>query len=482
MSLLSHIAKSYGQPSSNSNLSGDMPKIKPFEEMGQTGLLRTKGNNAIVFEEWLSSLSSYRQRQVYREMRDNDAGLGAMFFALEMILRQAEWYVEAGKANSKGEQYAQFFRDCMEDMSHPWSDFIGEAVNMFVFGFSLFETVYKRRQGPDGKKASKFDDGLIGWRKMAPRSQESIMYWSWDDAGGLQGAVQLAAPDYIVTTMPIEKLLLFRTTSIKNNPEGRSVLRNCYRPWTFKKRLEEVIGIGIERDVCGLPVLTCSAEGLKAMGGMDNAKRIVTNIRIDDQMGVILPMANDEKGQPHIKLELIKAAGAKQTDGEAAIKRHNQEMFNTILAGFIEFGQGERGSRSLHMSATQIFAQAISAFMASIADVFNRIAVPRLMALNAMDLSLAPKLVPGEIGVRDLDELASYVQKLSASGLTFFDKDTASFLRKAAKMPDQPADDAETREVPLDDPDEPQGPGTKPAAAAPPQGDQQAEHQLATAV
>src|ERR1017187_5438137 len=117
----------------------------------------------------------------------------------------------------------------MEDMSSPWEDFIAECVTQFWFGFSLFEQVYKRRQGPDGKTSSRFDDGLIGWRKFAPRAQESILYWIWDDEGGLQGAVQLAAPDYHTVPIPIEKLLLFRTTSLKNNPEGRSVLRNCYR-------------------------------------------------------------------------------------------------------------------------------------------------------------------------------------------------------------------------------------------------------------
>lgn len=413
-----------------------------------------------------------------------------MFFALEMILRQAEWYVEAGKGNKQGEEYAQFIRDCMDDMSHTWSDFIAEIVNMFAFGFSLFETPYKRRLGPQTRRpSSKFNDGLIGWRKMAPRSQESILYWIWDDDGGLQGAQQLAAPDYILTAMPIESLLLFRTTSIKNNPEGRSLLRNCYRPWTFKKRLEEVIGIAIERDGCGLPVIYASAEVVaNTPGGLEGLKRIVTNVRQDDQAGIVMPAAFDDKGNRQCELVLLKSAGARQTDGEAAIKRHNQEMFNTILAGFIEFGQGERGSRSLHMSATQIFAQAVSAFMDSIAAVINRIAIPRLMALNSMDLALAPKIVPGEIGVRDLDELASYIQKLSQSGMTFFDKDTVSYCRKAAGMPDEPADDAAVREEPLDDPQEPQGPnapsnnpGVKPTAAAGGQSDEQASDQLETA-
>jgi hypothetical protein len=427
---------------------GAIAPAKPMAEIGVTGLLRTRGTG-YIYEEFLNNLSTYRQRYVYREMRDNDAVIGSMFFALEMILRKAEWRVDPAPGK-KGQQYAEFVHSCMEDCSHTWEDFIAENVSMFAFGFSLFETVYKRRQGADGRKASRFDDGLIGWRKMAPRAQESILYWIWDDAGGLQGAVQLAAPDYHTVPIPIEKLLLFRTTSLKNNPEGRSVLRNVYRSWFFKRRIEEVEGIGIERDLCGIPVLYASAEALEAMGGTQAAQQLVTNIRMDDQMGVILPLAYDDNKNPLVKLELLKSGGAKQTNAGETISRYNADILNTMLAGFVQFGQTPTGSRSLHMSATQIFSLAIGAFMDSIAAVMNRIAIPRLMQLNKMDLKYAPKLMAGEIGVRDLEELSTFVQQLSMAGLTFIDKPTQDAIRKVGRLPPLP-DDNEDNVPPVPD-------------------------------
>ena len=461
MALIDRIAKSslnaqygsHGQPSEVFVIPGavtDLPKPIPFGEIGVSGVLRTRGVG-YLYEEWLLDLSTYRQKQIYREMRDNDAVIGALFFALEMILRKAEWHVEQADGDKDG-KYAQFIEECMQDMSHTWEDFIAECVNMFAFGYSLFETVYKRRLGPDGKSASKYKDGLIGWRKHAPRAQESILYWIWDDEGGLQGAVQLAAPDYHTVPIPIEKLLLFRTTSIKNNPEGRSLLRNVYRSWFFKRRIEEVEGIGIERDLCGIPVLYCTSEALAAMGGQSEAIKLVTNIRVDDQAGVVLPLAYDEKGNPLVKLELLKAAGSKQTDAGTTISRYNSDILNTVLAGFVQFGQGPTGSRALHMSATQIFSLAITAFMDGVAGVMNRIAIPRLMKLNKFPQELSPKLVPGEIGVRDLDELSSFIQQLSQSGLTFFDTETQDYLRKVARLPATPKDDEGKPVDPTQDP------------------------------
>src|SRR6266478_4328894 len=74
--------------------STDLPKPRPLEEIGVTGLLRTKGFAGYVYDEPNRDLSTFRSKQIYREMRDNDAVIGAMFFALEMILRRAEWRVE----------------------------------------------------------------------------------------------------------------------------------------------------------------------------------------------------------------------------------------------------------------------------------------------------------------------------------------------------------------------------------------------------
>ena len=434
--------KPSGSASIPGTLSPVLPKPKPFEEIGVSGLLRTKGVG-FLYEEFLPELSAQRAKLFWREMRDNDPVIGAMFFALEMILRKAEWRIEPNPEGGKdADKYADFVESCREDLSHTWQDFIAECVSQYAFGFALFETVYKRRKGEDGRSASKFDDGLIGWRKFAPRSQESILYWIWDEGGGLQGAVQLAAPDYHTVSLPIEKLLLFRTTSLKNNPEGRSILRNCFRPWFFKRRIEEIEGIGIERDLCGLPVIYTTGEGMIAANQMGiNYNDIVRNIRRDDQEGVVLPNAYDEKGNPHVKLELLKGAGARQIDVNATIRRYNQDMLNSMLAGFIQLGDGDVGSWALASSKTRIFSIAIGAFMDSTAAVINRIAIPRLMKLNNMDTKQAPRLVPGDIEVRDLEELGAFVQRLAASGLTFFDKPTADYLRKQAHLPESPEED-----------------------------------------
>jgi hypothetical protein len=199
-------------------------KFNPMQEFGLTGLPRFGG---FVYEEWLQDLVGIRGRNIYREMRDNDPIIGAILFTIEMLCRQVSWSVKAGGDSPADQEAADFLNSCMHDMSTSWHDFITEALSMFVFGWSWHEICYKKRLGgadyADPLTRSKYDDGRIGWRKLPIRAQETLWRWTFDNEGGIKIMNQLPPPDFIPRRLPIEKALLFRTKSYKNNPEGRPI-------------------------------------------------------------------------------------------------------------------------------------------------------------------------------------------------------------------------------------------------------------------
>ncbi|NBO56040.1 MAG: hypothetical protein EBU84_15960, partial [Actinobacteria bacterium] len=218
-----------------------------FREAGSTGLRRTSG---YIFEEFLPQLQGYRAINTYREMRDNDPIVGAILFAIDKLIRQVQWRVQPATNSVEDKRAAKFVESCMHDMSTSWEDTISEILSMLPYGWSLHEIVYKKREGNEAsvsENRSRYDDGYIGWRKLPIRAQDTRQEWIFDKNGGIMGMVQSAPPDFTLRTIPIEKALLFRTTSDKNNPEGRSILRNAYRPWYFKRRIEEIEAIGVER-------------------------------------------------------------------------------------------------------------------------------------------------------------------------------------------------------------------------------------------
>src|SRR6185437_2004139 len=111
---------------------------------------------------------------------------------------------------------------------------------------------------PGSPATSKFTDGKIGWRRLPGRGQDTIIKWFFDENGQVHGLTQQPYSGPLID-LPVEKFLLFRAGNLKNNPEGRSILRNSYRAYYFIKRLEELEAIGVER-LNGFPLIYVPSE------------------------------------------------------------------------------------------------------------------------------------------------------------------------------------------------------------------------------
>lgn len=414
-----------------------------FEELGTTGLKQFSG---MIDEEFLPQLKGRKAIQVWKEMRDNDPTVGATLFALEMLMRQVSWRVEASDDSEQAQERAEFVDSNFNDMSDTWPDTLSSIFTFLPFGFSLHEEVYKRRLGVkplDPDNSSTFNDGLIGWSKLPVRAQETIERWIFDQqTGDLKGAIQRAAPDFRVRELPMAKMLLFRTSTHKGNPEGRSMLRNGYRPWFFKKRIEEIEAIGIERDLAGLPVVQVPKELLRT--GADGAskslleemKRLVRNIRRDQREGVIFPLEYDEGGRELYKLSLLSTGGRRQFDTTRIVQRYDTRMAQTVLADFIMLGHERVGSFALAAAKTNLFALALNAWLDSVQDIFNRVAIPRLFMVNGFDTAELPVLVHGDIETIEINDLATIITAMTGAGLSVFDDDTQQWIREQVGMPD----------------------------------------------
>ena len=389
-------------------------------ELGVTGV---KIFGGMVSEEFLRQLTGLRGTRVYREMTDNDATIGSMLFAIDKLLRNVEWKVEPADQTQEALDAAEFVDQCRNDMEQTWAEFLSEILSFLSFGFSVHEIVYKVRGGletSDLSKKSKFEDGKIGWRKFPIRAQETIWRWNLDpeNPNYIQSVEQLPPLGGSVT-IPMDKVLLFRTESRKDNPQGRSVLRNAYRAWYFKKRIEELEGIGIERDLAGLPVawvppnllLPTATREEKATLAM--VKKAVTSIRRDEQEGVVWPLCYDENNNKMYDLTLMTSGGSRQFDTTKVIDRWDRRIAMTVLADFILLGQSKVGSFALSSDKTDLFSLVILAWLQCIAGELNTKAIPKLLTLNSISQKLAPKFVPGSVEKEDVKGFIDGVWKLA---------------------------------------------------------------------
>ena len=430
-------------------------------ELGRTGLEQYGGR---IDDEILYQLKGDKRIKTFREMSENDAVLGAMLYAIEILIRGMDWTVEPGGDSASEQEAAEYLDSILVDMSHSMADFVSEWMATPAYGFCPFEIVYKVRQGASREpgQASRYSDGKIGVRKLAVRHPTTVDRWVFDESGGIQSLVQLPQFGKGAVELPIEKLLLFRMMARKNSPEGTSLLRRAYVPWFRKKRIETIEAIGIERDLNGLPVMYTPAEwhvsGGKYSAMLAEAEKIVRNIRNDEQAGAVLPNIYDEAGNKLLELTLLSTAGRRNFDTNAVVQRLAREMLMVALADVIVLGHEKVGSFALASSKTNMFAAGIGAMADDIETVLNRHLVPRLLALNGMPIDdRMPQYRHGDVESIDLMELADYIQKLSMAGFPLFPTESGELERDLLRAANLPADEI-GQPKPIIQPDEAEDP------------------------
>lgn len=412
-------------------------------EIGRTGL---NAHSGIVSEEYLVQLRGAKGRRILQEMAENEPIIGGFILAFIEVIRRMDWHIEDPEdADGEESDAAIFLRECLDDMSEDWPTTLGSILTCLTYGWSFHEIIYKRRNGPHEKPSqnSKFTDGRIGWRKFAPRSQHSLMQWVMDEEGGVQGMKQTTVQGTF--TIPIEKALLFRIRPENNNPEGRPIIRSCYRPWYFKKYIEEMEAIGVERDLAGLPKITMDVKYFYESASDDEKatkaamEAMARNIKRNEVEGIVFPVEYDKEGNKLIDIELMSTGGTRQQSTDDIISRNSQAMAMAVLADFLLLGHEKVGSKSLGVAKIDLWMLAVESVAKAIAAVINTHAIPRLLRLNGIDAENPPQLVYGAIDNTDLSVLGQFLKDATEAGVLVPDRAIEDHIRTLADFP--PVDD-----------------------------------------
>lgn len=391
------------------------PKSATTKAKGTTGLNRFGG---MVSEEWLPNLQGTKAVKIYREMSDNDAVIGAFLYAVEMLIRQTKWRI----VNDENDLVKNSFKDLDFDTA------VSEMLSALIYGWALLEVTYK-----------KSESGQIIWSEWGIRSQETLQEWVFDESGNAIEMIQCAPPYYHRVNIPLNKCIHIRFFKRKANPEGRSILRTAYRSWYMKKNMEEIEGIGIERDLAGLPVMWVPPQILERSTPEANAaynayKDIVTNVRRDEQEGIIMPLEFTETGNKVYNLELLTSNSKRQFDTNQIIMRYEQRIAMTVLADFMLLGHDSTGSFALSSSKTSMFATAVGAMLSVISSEINK-QIRKLLAINGRQ-SLTTYFEFLDIETPDLEIVGKYISNLAKAGMQLFpNQDLENTLLEFASLP-----------------------------------------------
>ena len=448
-------------PGISGEIKGKEYDLDPYTEIGVSGLKRSGNAHATIDEEWLADLRGNKGVKIYREMADNNSTIGAILFTVDSFTRKLNWEVDAGDDSPQGKEAAEFVEGCLRDLDEPFANIMGEIVRgLIVYGWAANEMVYKMRRGDaaTAEASSLFSDNRIGWAKLAGRSQDSLYDWEYNQAGDLEGMYQQGAPDYQMSFIPIEKMLLFRSTGTsKGNPEGRSCLRNCYISYYFLKRIQTSEAVGVSRSLAGLPKMTVplrllSSDATTAEKALlANFQQMVSRIKADEFAGLVLPAEQDDNGPTGYKFELLTGSTGKTADTNPIIDRLERNLARAFLADWMFLGSGTTGSWALASTKTNLFAQAIGGFLTSVVELFNDKAIPQLMRLNGIENpDLFPTIRHSDFEELPIDEVIAPLVSAVGQGLITPDDQLEQWIRESAGWPESEAAGFAPRTTPDD--------------------------------
>jgi len=439
-------------------------ETKAFKELG----ISTAGQWALSGDEPEpeEKLQGMEGIKTWEKMRLGDHTAGAILAGLTLPIRRSSWEVVPASDKGPDVEAAEFLEQCMDDMSHAWAAMIVDALTFFPFGWAYLEQVMKRRLGPTppGRDApkSKYNDGRVGWRKIALRPQTTLEAWRIDDAGGIQGIEQSIPKREQPVFIPIQRSLLFRTTTEGNRPEGLSIFRQAWRPWMHRRSMEMTEGIAFKRNLAGILKAKLGAGATtEAEGGPESdeakARAILKDAYEDRLVGVI------ETDQVAISV----LDGPKGTQFSAigrSIVRKDTEMARSTLAHFITLSLQERGSYALAKDESDLFLMAVMAYLDAMTDVIQRFAVERLFRFNVFpNITDLPQIQATAVYKPDLTELAEFVNNLANCQLLTIDDNLEAYIRALADFPELPVElTRQAREEEMEGREEETPPGTEP--------------------
>jgi hypothetical protein len=424
-----------------------------LSEMGRLGLSVFGGvtNTELKSElNWPNSINTFRQMSYH-------SSINSALTLFDTIIGKATWSMLPPKDATEEEKLqCKQVEQMMHDMDETWPEFIKDVLSMNVYGFSVHEKVYRRRLKSNG---SMYNDGVIGWKKLPIRAQETIEKFIFSaDGNEIKGVKQnLSAVNDNYNRfsgrvsneviMGRNKFLLFRAGKHRGDPFGKSPLRDAYLAWRFLTALEDLEATSISKDVSGLPVLYIppqylsadASESQKAIRNYyENAMR---NLQMNQQSAMILPTAWDPDSKKELfKLELLSMDGKKAFDINKVKEYYKNLIVTSLFSEVNQIGQSQVGSFALGSLKNSMTGLAAESMIRVIAEVLNRDLIRQTYEINDWSTDRMGTLDFDGLETKDLESVSKAFQRYASTGLLELDREVLNSVRNSLDIDELPTD------------------------------------------
>lgn len=438
----------------------DTPDRFKLSEGGYVGL---NIFNGVSNEEMKKELNFPNNLKTYKNMSYHGT-VNAPLTLYTNIISKADWVVKPPKeATEEEKKQTEFIRECLTDMDQPFEELIKDILSMNIYGFSVHEKVYRKRYTSNG---SKYNDGLIAWKKLPIRSQESIKKFLFSDDGNEVTGVQqnvsnLSDPygrfstrDKLEVNLPKSKFMLFRTGNHRGDPYGKSMLRDAYLAWRYLTVLEEIESNGVAKDLSGIPILKLPPQYLSKDATPEQVairqyyERSMANLQVNQQSAMILPNAYDpDTRQPLFELALLSMDGKKGFDTTKVKEYYKNLILTSLFADILIMGQSATGSFALGQIKNSLSGAMAESMIREIKSVFNNDLIRQTYELNGWNAARACTLDFENLESADLESFSKAIQRFASTSVLEVDREVLNRVRESIGVDPLPEDEEPNQEL-----------------------------------
>lgn len=452
--------KPKGAPSAAA-LSQDSNTVIPRISLGEQGFIGLRTSNHQILQDANRAFQYPAFIKTVNEMRNNPT-VGAAMNVYRMMIARVNWCVEAPEnATDVDKERAEIIESMMHDMEGSWRAFIESVVPYLEYGFDVHEKVLRRRLKRNG---SKYDDGLVGLKKLAPRNQDTITGWVFSEDGAdlvqIEQSIQNLENGYRYVNrlddhgkIPIdrEKFLLFTASANNGNPQGNSIYKNIYLAYKQLSLLQDQELVGIAKDIQGILKIEIPPEYLDPNASDDKKaavagfQGIIDNYNAGTQRGLLVPLMIDQESKlPLFTYELMESKGTSKYDIDDIIRRLQGDILSALSVDILKLGQDGTGSFSLASAKSSVLGIAIDYRLREIAEVLNSDLMKTIYSMNGWDCGNMAKFVYEDVEDIDIESMGKFIQQVFSSGAIEMDREVLNRVRSVfgvqEKADDEPVD------------------------------------------
>lgn len=408
-----------------------------LKETGYLGLKTSAGN--ILAEANKQFQFPYFHKTI-AEMRSNPT-VGAAMNVYRFMITRPQWTVKPSVgADSKQIERARLVETMMSDMEDSWETFLHSVVPYLEYGYSIHNIVPYRRLKRNG---SRYNDGIIGIRKLAIRNQETIVKWVFSpenrdllkveqSVSHLENAwkSQLSLNENGNIDLPRDSFLLFTASATAGNPQGNSIYRNIFLSYRQLTMLQDNQLLSVAKSAAGVMKIEVPAQYLQGDDSPDGGaaatafKAIIDGHNEGTNRGLLVPQQIDPESKLNMfDYSLMEDKGVNRNDVESIITGLQNDIAIALSVDVLRLGADGTGSFSLADAKSSILALAIDSRLKEIKSVLNKHLMRFIFEINGWEIDNLPTFEYADVEEIDLDTYSSAVQRMYSVGAVEMDRE-----------------------------------------------------------